>query len=89
MLLTRPTFADRRFAAYRAWWEHQPVRLDPPVAADTEYRIYRDMHWGELIDLTLLDGRQYRSDQVCGDVTLSLDPACPEVVDPTADDVGR
>ena len=36
-----------------------------------------------LIDLTLLDGRQYRSDQACGDVTLSLDPPCPEVVDPT------
>ena len=26
-----PTFPTRRFAAYQAWWEHQPVRLDPPV----------------------------------------------------------
>jgi alkaline phosphatase D len=77
-----PTFAARRFAAYRAWWEHQPVRLDPPANADQEYRVYRDMHWGGLINLALLDGRQYRTDQACGDVTLSLDPPCAEVIDP-------
>jgi alkaline phosphatase D len=77
-----PTFADRRFAAYQAWWEHQPVRLDAPIAVDDEYRIYRDMRWGSLIDLPLLDGRQYRSDQTCGDVTLSVDPPCPETFDP-------
>ena len=31
----------------------------------------------------LLDGRQFRSDQACGDVVLSVDPACPETLDPT------
>ena len=77
-----PSFLDRRFAAYQAWWEHQPVRLDPPIAADQEYRIYREMRWGKLIDLTLLDGRQYRTDQACGDVSLSLAPPCAGVVDP-------
>lgn len=76
-----PTFVERRFEAYQAWWEHQPVRLDPPVAADQEYRIYRDVQWGDLIELVLLDGRQYRTDQACGDVTLSTDPACPETFD--------
>jgi alkaline phosphatase D len=78
-----PTFPTRRFAAYQAWWEHQPVRLDPPLGPDKEYRIYRNVHWGDLIDLVLLDGRQYRTDQACGDVTLSLDPPCAEVLDPT------
>lgn len=76
------TFPARRFAAYQAWWEHQPVRLDPPVAVDQEYRIYRSVQWGDLIELALLDGRQYRTDQACGDVTLSLAPACPETTDP-------
>ena len=76
-------FQDRRFAAYQAWWEHQPVRLDPPVSAAQEYRIYRDTQWGDLIEVALLDGRQYRSDQACGDVTLSLDPPCPEALDPS------
>jgi alkaline phosphatase D len=75
-------FEERRFAAYQAWWEHQPVRLDPPVAVGQEYRIYRDTQWGDLIELALLDGRQYRSDQACGDATLNLDPPCPEALDP-------
>ena len=77
------TFEARRFAAYTAWWEHQPVRLPPPSAADAEYRIYRDAKWGELLTLALLDGRQYRSDQACGDAVLNLDPACPEAADPS------
>ena len=77
-----PAFQARRNAAYQAWWEHQPVRLAPPVAPDQEYRMYRDVHWGELIGLLLLDGRQYRTDQACGDVTLSLDPPCAEILDP-------
>jgi len=75
-------FEIRRFAAYQAWWEHQPVRLPPPSGPQQEYRIYRDAQWGDLVELALLDGRQYRSDQACGDATLNLDPACPETFDP-------
>ena len=33
--------------------------------------------------MILLDGRQFRSDQACGDVVLSVEPACPETADPT------
>ncbi|MCE9623676.1 MAG: alkaline phosphatase D family protein [Actinomycetia bacterium] len=76
-------FEARRFAAYTAWWEHQPVRLPPPAAAGEEYRIYRDATWGELLTLVLLDGRQYRSDQACGDAVLDLEPACAEAADPS------
>ena len=75
-------FAARRHAAYRVWWEHTPTRLDPPTDPAAEYRIYRDAQWGDLVELALLDGRQYRTDQACGDVALSLAPACPEVSDP-------
>ena len=77
------TFGARRFAAYRAWWEHQPVRLSPPTSPSDEYRIYRDAKWGDLLTLALLDGRQYRSDQACGDAVLSLEPACAEASDPS------
>lgn len=76
------TFGARRFAAYRAWWEHQPVRLPPPTSPSDEYRVYREARWGDLLALALLDGRQYRSDQACGDAVLSLEPACAEVFDP-------
>jgi len=78
-------FDARRAAAYRAWWEHQPVRLPKPsgVADGVDYTIYRAARYGTLADFSILDTRQYRSDQACGDVTLSLDPACPETTDPS------
>jgi alkaline phosphatase D len=74
------TFHARRAAAYQAWWEHQPVRLPPPMSAD--YQIYRSFALGPLGQLFLLDGRQYRSDQACGDRAMSFDPACPETFAP-------
>jgi alkaline phosphatase D len=75
-------FLARRLAAYQAWWEHMPVRIDRPgETADTI--IYRTVQWASLADVMLLDGRQFRSDQTCGDVVLSTDPACPETADPT------
>jgi alkaline phosphatase D len=69
--------ADRRAAAYQAWWEHQPVALPPPVDGQ-DFTIYRSFTWGSLLTVAVLDGRQYRSDQTCGGQTLNLDPACPE-----------
>ena len=80
-------FAERRQQAYQAWWEHQPVALPAP-AAQGEYRIYRAARWGSLLDIALLDGRQYRSDQACGDVSLNLDPPCPETFDDTRTMIG-
>lgn len=54
-------FRTRRAAAYQAWYEHQPVRLDPPDGPD--YVIYRGLAWGDLASIVITDGRQYRSDQ--------------------------
>ena len=75
-------FAARRAAAYQVWWEHMPVRLPPPADGEA-YPIHRRVQWGALADLLLLDGRQYRSDQACLDVTLSFEPPCREAVEPT------
>lgn len=54
-------FLARRRAAHQAWWENMPVRLDPP-AADT-FEIHRTMRWGDLVDIHMLDGRQFRDPQ--------------------------
>ena len=74
-------FVARRLAAYQAWWEHMPVRMPRPNGRDDTV-IYRTVRWADLADVMLLDGRQFRSDQTCGDVVLSLDPACAETLDP-------
>ncbi len=54
-------FSARRAAGYQAWYEHLPVRLDPPEGSD--YRIHRELSWGDLAQIFVLDGRQYRDDQ--------------------------
>ena len=73
-------FAERRATAYQVWWEHMPVRLDPPV--DQNFTIYRQVQWGGLVNMLVLDGRQYRNDQACGDAVLQVTPACEEALLP-------
>jgi alkaline phosphatase D len=69
-------FLDRRAAAYQAFYEHMPIRVEPPEGPDL--RIHRSLRWGTLAEFFVLDGRQYRTDQACGDATLQLDPPCDE-----------
>jgi alkaline phosphatase D len=56
----------RRAAAYQAWWEHQPVRV-PRAVSWADLNITRSFDWGTLARFWVLDTRQYRSDQACGD----------------------
>lgn len=57
-------FDQRRRMAYKAWWEHQPVRGRPPsLDPAVPYIIYRTHRWGDLLDLHMLDGRQFRDPQ--------------------------
>lgn len=58
----------RRAAAYQAWWEHQPVRV-PQVPSWADLSITRAIDWGTLARFSMLDTRQYRDDQSCGDGT--------------------
>lgn len=60
---TEEDLRTRRAAAYQAYYEHQPLRLEPPQGAD--FRIYRSFKFGALAEFFMLDGRQYRSDQAC------------------------
>lgn len=57
-------FAQRRAAAYQAYFEHMPLRPSM-LAADGSLRLYRRLGWGQLASLHVLDTRQYRDDQAC------------------------
>ncbi|MDW3220734.1 MAG: alkaline phosphatase D family protein [Acidimicrobiales bacterium] len=59
----RESFLARRGAAYQAWWENMPVRLAAPVGASLP--IHRGVEFGRLVSLSVLDTRQYRTDQAC------------------------
>ena len=61
-------FRARRAAAYKAYYEHMPLRAaQAPVAENLQ--LYRRVRWGSLATLHMLDTRQYRDDQACGDGT--------------------
>ncbi|HEX5894803.1 MAG TPA: alkaline phosphatase D family protein [Thermoleophilaceae bacterium] len=66
----------RRTAAYRAFFESLPTY----GARRGSQRIYRGMRFGKTMDLVLLDQRQYRGDQPCGDVPVAA--PCPELDQP-------
>ncbi len=59
-------FTVRRASAYRAYWEHMPLRTPAPQGPD--YMLYRRLTFGRLAELNVLDTRQYRSDQADGDL---------------------
>jgi alkaline phosphatase D len=72
-------FLARRAAAYKAWWEHMPVRMAPPDGPALE--INRVVRWGNLLAFFCIDTRQYRDDQPCGRAS-DLGAGCPERDDP-------
>ncbi|MFJ2745973.1 alkaline phosphatase D family protein [Streptomyces sp. NPDC087440] len=59
-------FLLRRAAAYRAYWENQPLRA-PQQPTGPDMRLYRRLRFGRLAQFDILDTRQYRSDQAYGD----------------------
>jgi alkaline phosphatase D len=65
-------FLARRAAAYRAWWEHQPVRLPRPDGSNL--RIHRTIRFGRLAEVQVLDTRQYRSPQC--EASSDIGPRC-------------
>lgn len=72
----RVSFAERRRAAYLAFFENMPqARIRPE-----RNRIYRRLSLGRHADLFLLDERQYRDDQPCNDRLIA--PPCPEAEQP-------
>lgn len=64
---------DRRKAAYKAYFESMPTF----GAKRGTNRTYTALRFGRNVDLLLLDQRQYRDDQPCGDPFVG--PACPEL----------
>ncbi|MFF8830142.1 alkaline phosphatase D family protein [Streptomyces sp. NPDC015131] len=55
-------FLQRRAAAYQAWYENMPHR-DGGESALPDPVIHRTRRWGDLLELTVLDLRSYRSAQ--------------------------
>ncbi|MDT0344554.1 alkaline phosphatase D family protein [Streptomyces litchfieldiae] len=61
-------FRQRRAAAFQAMYENMPLRRQQ-MPNGPDVRLHRRLSYGRLADLTMLDTRQYRDDQPCGDGT--------------------
>jgi alkaline phosphatase D len=69
----QPGFRERLASALRAYYENMPLRRrSMPTGPDM--RLYRRAHWGDLVTFHMLDTRQYRDNQACGDEIRD----CPE-----------
>ncbi len=73
-------FLNRRANAYKAYYEHMPLRRST-LPHGPMMQIYRNISYGRLAQFSVLDTRQYRTDQPCGDRNK---PACQGVFDPNA-----
>ena len=62
-------FSSRRAAAFRAYYEHMPLRRSS-LPHGPHLPVFRRLAWGDLATVHLLDTRQYRADQVCGDARV-------------------
>lgn len=73
-------FMQLRTTAYKAYYEHMPLRRSS--LPDGPYMsLYRRIAFGRLAEFDVLDTRQYRTDQACGDGTK---PPCGGELDPNA-----
>lgn len=77
-------FALRKAMAYQAYYETMPLRATAIPRGPTQL-LYRRVVFGDLLDISLLDTRQYRSDQPCGDGSRT---GCAAIDDPDATMLG-
>jgi alkaline phosphatase D len=81
-------FLIRRAAAYQAFYEHMPVRPIMSHPNGPLMRVYDRFTFGDLVEISLIDGRQYRSREACyappnkGGGHLETNATCPERLDP-------
>ncbi|MEM9310098.1 MAG: alkaline phosphatase D family protein [Pseudomonadota bacterium] len=78
-------FRLRQQMAMQAYYENMPLRASSLPVGNT-MQLYRQARWGNLLDFNLLDTRQYRSNQPCGD---RWGVGCDEVGDQAAQMLGQ
>jgi alkaline phosphatase D len=71
-------FLHRRAAAFRAFYENMPLRRSS-APRGIDLQLYRRSRWGQLATFHLLDTRQFRDNQGCGD---GYRAGCAAAVDP-------
>ena len=77
-VITREQALVRRAAAYKAYYEHMPLRRSA-LPKGPDMTLYRQLSFGRLANFQVLDTRQYRDTQPCGG---GRKPQCPDALSP-------
>src|SRR5262245_52479421 len=82
--VNRIPFTQRRANAYKAYYEHMPLRRSS-LPKGPDMQLYRQQSFGRLAEFFVLDTRQFRTDQPYGD---GRKPVGPDVMNPEATILG-
>jgi alkaline phosphatase D len=75
----------RRAAAFQAYYEFMPLRRTA-MPRGPDIQLYRRLRFGDLMEMSVLDTRQYRSDQPCRDGQA---PSCAVHMSPEQSILGQ
>ena len=77
-------FAERRARAYQVYYEHMPLRA-AQVPSGPNLQLYRRLAFGDLVQVNVLDTRQYRSHRAPANCALveRVNGYCPTALDVT------
>jgi alkaline phosphatase D len=79
-------FEIRKYAAFKAYYEHMPIEAPPAFhKMRATLQLYGKYHLGPAM-IHLLDTRQFRDDQPCGD---GRKPYCEDALDPKRTIMGK
>ncbi len=87
-----PASRDRRLAAYQAWYEHTPVRIDPEPVDFEQLDIHREFTFGDLATFWVIETRQHADPPACrsdGSLVSDEGPACDALADPARSNLGE
>lgn len=86
------SFLKRRAAAYKAYYEHMPLRATAKPNGPN-MRLYQRLFFGDMLEINLLDTRQYRTDHPCQTPTEGgwqlIDGKCAERFDKNRSILGQ
>lgn len=80
----REAFLKKRAAAFQAYYENMPLRRTS-LPTGPDMTVYRKLQYGRLAQFTVVDTRQFRTDQPCGD---DFKAPCPAQANPAATMMG-
>lgn len=78
------TFADRRARAYQVYYEHMPLRR-AQIPSGPYLQLYRQVNFGSMANLQVLDTRQYRSARAPSNCAIGerINGYCPSALEPS------